>query len=171
VHGSQAGGLIKAVGEGEGWYAVTCKNALIVFVHVPNKWAKSPSGAKKFHGDIQGELLRNSKGGVVDVIIGDTNQNSLALGKKAATGGMGNTFENSGTDQSYQIPGDTWSKNNTVKHGGTNSANSKPYDVVMYNTKSVESVKISYISQFSASQSKAVAYTDHMGILAKITLK
>jgi len=41
----------------------------------------------------------------------------------------------------------------------------------MYNTTTVKSVKVNYISQFSASQNKAVAYTDHMGILAKITLK
>ena len=65
---------------------------------------------------------------------------------------------------------DTWSRQ-AVLHAGTNSANTKKFDVAVYNAATVESISVHYISQLAAVAQQAAAYTDHMGLLVKVDKK
>jgi len=153
--------------EGEGWVAAKCSGVLAVFVHVPNNIAGVKGAATKFYKDIKNTLLTTSGGGIVDVFIGDTNQPRETFSPEVITSGMDQTFRDAHSTGSAINPADTWAQGG-VDHRGTNSANSKKFDVAVYNTSTVTKIEVKYFSQFSFTSDQAAAYTDHMGVLVKV---
>lgn len=166
IHGPS--GITQSVAEGEGWCAVRCKGVLAVFVHVPNSLAANKDAATTFYKTIKNTLLNTANGGVVDVVVGDTNQPRETFSPEVISSGMDQSFVDA---HSGSITlNDTWAENPVV-HKGTNSANSKKFDVAVYNTSTVKKIEVKYISQFSFAAKSAVAYTDHMGVLVKVDKK
>lgn len=166
IHGPS--GTTQSIAEGEGWCAVRCKGVLAVFVHVPNSLAANIDAATTFYKNIKNTLLNTANGGVVDVVIGDTNQPRATFSPEVITSGMDQTFVDA---HSGAISlSDTWAEKPVV-HKGTNSANSKKFDVAVYNTGTVKKIEVKYISQFAFAAKSAVAYTDHMGVLVKVDKK
>ena len=166
IHGPS--GTTQSVAEGEGWCAVRCKGVLAVFVHVPNSLAANKDAATTFYKNIKNTLLNIPSGGVVDVVIGDTNQPRETFSPEVISSGMDQTFVDA---HSGGIAlSDTWAEKPVI-HKGTNSANSKKFDVAVYNTSTVKKIAVKYISQFSFAAKSAVAYTDHMGVLVKVEKK
>ena len=165
VHGPTS--TTTAICEGEGWLAARCSGVLAVFVHVPNNIAGVKGTAVKFYKDIKNTLLNTSGGGIVDVFIGDTNQPRESFSPEVITSGMDQTFRDAHSAGSAIKPADTWAKGG-VNHKGTNSANSKKFDVAVYNTSTVTKIDVKYFSQFSFTSDQAAAYTDHMGVLVKV---
>ncbi len=165
VHGSQS--TTKSVYEGAGWCAVKCNGILAVFVHVPNNIANSVSAATKFYQDINSTLINTINGGIVDVFIGDTNQPRESFSPEVISAGMSKTYRDAHSAGSSINPADTWAKGG-ASHKGTNSANTKKFDVAVYNTATIKSIEVKYFSQLSFTSDQAVAYTDHMGVLVKV---
>lgn len=168
IHGPTS--TAKPIAEGEGWCAARCSGILAVFVHVPNNIAGVKAGATKFYKDIKNTLLTTSGGGIVDVFIGDTNQPRASFSPEVISTGMDQTYRDAHSSGSSINPTDTWSKSG-VTHKGTNSANSKKFDVAVYNTSTVRNIEVKYFSQFSFTTDQAAAYTDHMGVLVKVDKK
>jgi hypothetical protein len=166
IHGPS--GTTQPIAEGEGWCAVRCRGVLAVFVHVPNCLAANKNEATKFYKNIKNILLNTPTGGVVDVVIGDTNQPRETFSPEVITSGMDQTFVDAHSGDIS--PGDTWAQKPVV-HKGTNSANSKKFDVAVYSTSTVKKIEVKYISQFSFTAKSAVAYTDHMGVMVKVDKK
>jgi hypothetical protein len=166
IHGPT--GTTQPIAEGEGWCAVRCRGVLAVFVHVPNSLAANKDEATTFYKNIKNTLLNTANGGVVDVVIGDTNQPRATFSPEVISSGMDQTFVDA--HSGAISPADTWAEKPVV-HKGTNSANSKKFDVAVYNTSTVKKIEVKYISQFSFTAKTAVAYTDHMGVLVKVDKK
>ncbi|MBU6955703.1 MULTISPECIES: hypothetical protein [unclassified Hahella] len=149
------------VGDGQGWIAIKSYGVLAVFVHVPNSVAKSADAAKVFYGAIRNQLLQ-SNAGVIDIIMGDTNQGSNDFTHTVVSEALGQTFADAHTGSSIQ-PFDAHNR----EFQGTNSTGTKKYDVAVYNTQSVRVNRLIYLSQFAPTSHQsweAVAITDHMGI-------
>lgn len=157
------------VDEGEGWCAARCKGVLVVFVHVPNSIARSKTDATRFYNTIKTRLLTATGGGVVDVVMGDTNQASEHFSPEVISRGMDLTFADADTKRAHTAPVDTWSHKGDVGHRGTNSVNNKKFDVVVYNTGTVKHIDINYFTQLSFTSNQAAAYTDHMGVMIKVS--
>ncbi|RDH80692.1 MAG: hypothetical protein DIZ80_16835 [endosymbiont of Galathealinum brachiosum] len=158
------------ISEGDGWCAARCSGVLAVFVHVPNNVAGKKSAASRFYKDIKNTLLNTSGGGVVDVFIGDTNQPRDTFSPEVITSGMDQTYRDAHSASSTINPADTWARDG-VNHKGTNSANSKKFDVAVYNISTIRKIEVKYFSQFSFTTDQAAAYTDHMGVMVKLEKK
>lgn len=169
LHSSGADAKVQFIDEGEGWCAAKCKGVIVVFVHVPNSLATKRDQAITFYKKIKNAVLQSPHGGVIDIVMGDTNQSSESFSPDVISKGLDLAFldaHNSG----HILPTDTWAEN-PVLHSGTNSADSKKFDVAVYNTATVKSIKVKYFTQLSFASAKAAAYTDHMGILVKVEKK
>lgn len=169
LHSSGSDSKVQFIGEGEGWCAAKCKGVLVVFVHVPNSLAAKRDQAISFYKNIKNKVLTATGGGVIDVIMGDTNQPSDTFSPDVISKGLDQTFLDAHTAD-HISPTDTWAKDG-VKHKGTNSVDTKKFDVAMYNTATVKNINVKYFTQFSFASEKAAAYTDHMGILVKVEKK
>lgn len=163
VHGPSS---TEFIGEGDGWCAAKCNGVLVVCVHVPNSLAANQSEAARFYKGIKNKLL-TSCGSTPDLIIGDTNQPRENFSPQVISDGMDEPFLDAHSAGSAIVPADTWAPNG-VTHQGTNSANSKKFDVAIYNPSTVASIQVTYFTQFSATSGQAAAYTDHMGVLVKV---
>ncbi|MDK2779251.1 MAG: hypothetical protein KYX62_16475 [Pseudomonadota bacterium] len=158
------------VAEGVGWCAFRCSGVLAVFVHVPNAQAKSVTSGKKFYQDIKNVLLQAQNGGVADVVMGDTNQSRDSFSAEVISAGTGWDFLDGHASGREITTPDTFSPQ-ALSHGGTNSADSKKYDVALYNTDTVKNLTVEYISRLSFLPQSSAAYTDHMGLLVKVEKK
>jgi hypothetical protein len=169
LHSSGSDSHVKFIAEGEGWCAARCRGVLVVFVHVPNSLAAKRDLAITFYKGVKNAVLTASNGGIIDVIMGDTNQPTDNFSPEVISKGLDQTFKDA--HNSSQIsPTDTWAPKG-VTHQGTNSVNTKKFDVAVYNTATVAQIDVTYFTQFSFASNKAAAYTDHMGILVKVTKK
>jgi hypothetical protein len=169
LHSSGADAKVQFIGEGEGWCAAKCKGVIVVFVHVPNSLATKREQAITFYKKIKNAVLQSPHGGVIDLVMGDTNQSSESFSPEVISKGLDLTFLDAHTS-GHILPTDTWAEK-PVLHSGTNSADSKKFDVAVYNTATVKSIKVKYFTQLSFASEKAAAYTDHMGILVKVEKK
>lgn len=169
LHSSGADATVQFIGEGEGWCAAKCKGVIVVFVHVPNSLATKRDQAITFYKKIKNAVLQAPHGGVIDLVMGDTNQSSESFSPDVISKGLDLTFLD-GHTSGHILPTDTWAKK-PVLHSGTNSVNSKKFDVAVYNSATVKSIKVKYFTQLSFASKQAAAYTDHMGILVKVEKK
>lgn len=155
------------LGQGMGWIALKSDGIRALFVHVPNSVATKEALTKKFYSDIHNNLLGVAGGGVIDVIMGDTNQPRLGYTQEMASAATGQNFSVFHQGKDIQ-PEDAYQRS----FGGTNSNATKKYDVAVYNTATVKIDDLVYLSQCTevagASGSLAVAITDHMGIGIRI---
>lgn len=169
LHSSGSDSHVKFIAEGEGWCAAKCKGVIVVFVHVPNSLATKRDQAITFYKKIKNAVLQAPHGGVIDLVMGDTNQSSESFSPDVISKGLDLTFLD-GHTSGHILPTDTWAKK-PVLHSGTNSVNSKKFDVAVYNSATVKSIKVKYFTQLSFASKQAAAYTDHMGILVKVEKK
>jgi hypothetical protein len=169
LHSSGASLKVQPLADGEGWCAARCNGVLAVFVHVPNSLATKKDEAVKFYNTIRSKLLVTDGGGVIDVVMGDTNQPSEMFSPGVISKGLAGDFKD-GHGSGTITASDTWSQGG-VTHKGTNSVDNKKFDVAVYNTATVAKISVRYITQLSFSGGKAAAYTDHMGILVKVEKK
>lgn len=169
LHSSGSEAKVQFIGEGDGWCAAKCKGVVTVFVHVPNSLATKREQAISFYKKIKNAVLQSPHGGVVDLVMGDTNQSSDSFSPDVISKGFDLTFLDGHTSGHIQ-PTDTWAEK-PVLHSGTNSADTKKFDVAVYNAATVKSIKVKYFTQLSFAEKKAAAYTDHMGILVRVEKK
>lgn len=141
----------------------------MVFVHVPNSLAADKSKAVAFYKSIKNKVLNNiaGGGGVIDLIMGDTNQPHAFFSPENISAGMDGQFRDAHSANAPIIPADTYA----VSFKGTNSVDNKKFDVAIYNTATVNKVDVRYISQLSSMGGLAAAYTDHMGVMVKVDKK
>lgn len=145
----------------EGYVVYKVFDFIVIFVHVPNRIATSKSQAASFYHAIIQHV--QSKGGVVHLVIGDTNQPSIDF-----TADVLNSVDPLGkyvtsASSSNIEPVDNY--NSSV--GGTNSTGSKMYDVAVYRSSLVKLAGgPAYLSQSSG----GITVTDHLGVGVKIEL-
>lgn len=151
------------LGEGEGWVAIKSYGVIAVFVHVPNKYAKDESKAANFYGRIRSSLLQAQDGGIIDVIMGDTNQTRNGFTERVLKAALGQDFADAHPDTNI-VPLDSYKRS----FGGTNSTAKKKYDLAVYNTETVALSRMVYLSQCAPESREAVAVTDHMGVAIEI---
>ncbi len=163
LHSANSVHTTKYIAEGDGWVAAECNGVLVVFVHVPNSLATSPSKAITFYSQIKTKVL-HAGGGVIDLVMGDTNQPSALFSPTNISKGFDGTFSDGHSSSKGISPVDTHS----VIFKGTNSVETKKFDVAIYNTATVKGIEVKYFSQFSHLLRSATAYTDHMGVLVKV---
>ena len=166
VH-TNGSGSHRFIQAGMGWIAVESDGIRALFVHVPNSVATNKSLTKKFYSDIHTRVLQSEGGGVIDVIMGDTNQPNPGYTQNVASDALGQSFAEFHQGKEIQ-PEDAYQRS----FGGTNSNARKKYDVAVYNTATVRIENLIYLSQCvdvaEGSGSAAAAITDHMGIGIKI---
>lgn len=164
VH-TNGSGSHRFIQAGMGWIAIESDGIRALFVHVPNSVATKKDLTRKFYSDIHSRVLQSEGGGVIDVIMGDTNQPSVGYTQEVVSGAMGQSFAEFHQGKQIQ-PEDAYQRS----FGGTNSNASKKYDVAVYNTNTVKIENLVYLSQCVdvAGASGAAAITDHMGIGVKI---
>jgi hypothetical protein len=162
VHGQAHINDVIAESKSAGWIAVKCGSVVVVFVHVPNSIAKKVSDSQTFYAKMRDKVAK--KGHSIDLIMGDTNQGSDKFTPNVVSAALGGSFRDAHAGSSIS-PGDFFNK--TVS--GTNSNATKKYDVVVYNTATIKSIEVQYISQFSPSGYNAYAITDHMGVVVKVS--
>lgn len=167
LHSANSAKTTKFIAEGDGWVAANCNGVRVVFVHVPNSLAADEAKATMFYKEIKNRVLTDiqSGGGVVDLIMGDTNQPNALFSPRVISAGMDGAFSDAHTTDIKPV--DT----HLVKFKGTNSVDTKKFDVAIYNTATIKTIDVRYFSQFSHVGRSAAAYTDHMGILVKIEKK
>lgn len=166
LHSANSASTTKFIDEGDGWVAANCNGVRVVFVHVPNSLATDAAKAVAFYKEIKNKVLNNVSGGggVIDVVMGDTNQSSALFSPTNISAGMDGKFKDAHSASEKISPVDTYN----VKFKGTNSVDSKKFDVAVYNTATVKKIDVRYFSQLSHSGGSAAAYTDHMGVLVKV---
>jgi len=125
--------------------------------------------AIKFYNNIGTQLLTAAGGGVIDVVMGDTNQPSEIFSPSVISKGLAGDFRDGHASGAITAT-DTWSPGGVVHHG-TNSVNNQKFDVAVYNKSTVAKLSVRYITQLSVISHKAAAYTDHMGLLVKVEKK
>lgn len=162
VHGNSHISEVIAESKSAGWIAVKCGTVVTVFVHVPNSIAKKAGDSQNFYSKMRDRVAK--KGHSIDLIMGDTNQGSDKFTPNVVSAALGGSFKDAHASSSIS-PSDFYGK--TVS--GTNSNATKKYDVVVYNTATIKSIEVQYISQFSPSGHNAYAVTDHMGVVVKVT--
>lgn len=169
LHSANSASTTQFIAEGDGWVAANCNGVRVVFVHVPNSLATDAGKATKFYKEIKNKVVNStaSGGGVVDLVMGDTNQASALFSPKIISAGMDGKFSDASAAETSISPVDTYG----VTFKGTNSVDTKKFDVAIYNTATVKKIDVRYFSQFSHHGSLAAAYTDHMGILVKVDKK
>ena len=132
-------------------------------------WPQNANRRSRFIKKIKNAVLQAPNGGVIDLVMGDTNQSSESFSPDVISKGFDLTFLDAHTS-GHISPTDTWAEK-PVLHSGTNSAHSKKFDVAVYNSATVKSIKVKYFTQLSFASGKAAAYTDHMGIMVKVEKK
>ena len=130
----------------------------MVLVHVPNAIAKQASACQIFYATIQNQCLQTGAG-VIDVIMGDTNQSSADFTQKVVSTTLKTNFVNAHSGANIE-PYDTYQRS----FKGTNATGTKKYDIAVYNADTVQLKNVIYLTQFIATESGAAAVTDHMGI-------
>jgi len=155
------------VSEGEGWCAARCQGILVVFVHVPNRLACKKEEATKFYSNIKNKLLNIPDGGIPDVFIGDTNQPRENFSQDVINIGMDvkDRYRDAHTGGIKVV--DSWSARGVI-HQGTNSTDTKIFDIAVYNQVTVRDIEAKYFTQLSYTNNQAAAYTDHAGVLVKV---
>ncbi|GAB2899388.1 hypothetical protein ACCI51_16090 [Microbulbifer echini] len=152
---------------GMGWIAIKTGNVNAVFVHVPNRIARNEGEATLFYQNINNFLLQQGHGGI-DLVMGDTNQGSTRFTPTVLSQATGNDFLDAHSGNEV-TPSDAYQRS----FSGTNSTASKKYDVAVYNTATIKTINVDYISQSTAvsvnGTNMAAAVTDHMGIFIDIT--
>lgn len=151
------------LGEGEGWIAIKSYGVIAVFVHVPNKYAADEDKAASFYDRIRNSLLQAPGSGVIDVIMGDTNQPANGFTERVLKAALGLNFADAHPDTNI-MPLDSYKRS----FGGTNSTAEKKYDIAVYNTETVSLKRMVYLSQCAPQGREAVAVTDHMGIAIEV---
>jgi hypothetical protein len=166
LHSANSANTTKFIAEGDGWVAALCNGLRVVFVHVPNSLATDATKAKKFYTEIKNTVLSNiaAGGGVIDLVMGDTNQPHALFSPTNISAGLGGKFSDGHSSTGPITPVDTYE----AKFKGTNSVDTKKFDVAIYNTATVEKIEVRYFSQLSHVAKSAAAYTDHMGILVRV---
>lgn len=166
LHSANSAHTTKFIAEGNGWVAALCNGVRVVFVHVPNSLATDPTKAKAFYREIKNTVLSSiaSGGGVIDLVMGDTNQPHALFSPTNISAGLDGKFSDGHSSNAKISPVDT----HDVKFKGTNSVDTKKFDVAIYNTATVEKIDVRYFSQLSHIAKSAAAYTDHMGILVNV---
>lgn len=117
----------------------------------------------KFYKDIADTILKNG-GGVIDIVMGDTNQSSGGVTPNVVSQATNQTFKNAHEGAINPIDG------YNVSVGGTNSKGNKMYDVAVYNANTVKLKKICYWSQLTpfGDGGQVAAVTDHMGLAVEV---
>ncbi|HWW68487.1 MAG TPA: hypothetical protein VN089_00950 [Duganella sp.] len=117
----------------------------------------------KFYKDIADTILKNG-GGVIDIVMGDTNQSSGGVTPNVVSQATNQTFKNAHEGDISPIDG------YNVSVGGTNSKGNKMYDVAVYNANKVKLKKICYWSQLTpfGDGGQVAAVTDHMGLAIEV---
>lgn len=117
----------------------------------------------KFYKDIADTILKNG-GGIIDVVMGDTNQSSGGVTPNVVSQGTNQTFKNAHEGDISPIDG------YNVSVAGTNSKGTKMYDVAVYNANTVKLKKICYWSQLTpfGDGGQVAAVTDHMGLAIEV---
>lgn len=166
LHSANSANTTKFIAEGDGWVAALCNGLRVVFVHVPNSLATDPTKAKKFYTEIKNTVLSSvgTGGGVIDLVMGDINQPHALFSPTNISAGLGGKFSDGHASTTPIAPVDTYK----AKFKGTNSVDTKKFDVAIYNTATVEKIEVRYFSQLSHVAKSAAAYTDHMGILVRV---
>lgn len=169
LHSANSASTTQVIDEGDGWVATNCNGVRVVFVHVPNSLAADKAKAVAFYKEIKNKVLNNlaKGGGVIDLVMGDTNQPHALFSPENISSGMDGQFRDAHSANSAIAPADT----HAVTFKGTNSVDTKKFDVAIYNTATVKKIDVRYISQLSVMGGLAAALTDHMGILVKIDKK
>jgi hypothetical protein len=162
VHSNHSG--VGIIAEGTSWVAVRCVDVIALFVHVPNDIAGSTSKVQGYYEEIHGIVSTTKGGGLIDVVMGDTNQKSAGVTPTALTDAIGVRFEDAYTEKEIEMA-DAFGR----KSGGTNAKGTAKYDVAVYNTKTVKAVKAVYLSQFTPIGGSVAAVTDHMAICAQVS--
>jgi len=150
------------VAEGDGYVVYAIANLNVVFVHVPNKIAKTGSDTAAFHKAIAQGLLSNGK--IIHLVIGDTNQGSADFTMQA----LNTAFQTKA--YANALTGGTITKidNYGVTEQGTNAKGTQLYDVAVYRSDVVQlKGNVAYLSQSSG----AVTVTDHCGLGVVVELK
>lgn len=134
--------------------------------------AAAPTNASKddlvkFYQDIASVILQNG-GGVIDVVMGDTNQSSGGVTPEALSKATNLPFANAHVDNTLS-PIDAYN----IQVYGTNSSGTKMFDVAVYNTGTVKLKKLCYWSQQApiGDGSTVAAVTDHMGLAIHVEKK
>lgn len=166
LHSANSAHTTKFIAEGDGWVAALCNGLRVVFVHVPNSLATDATKAQKFYTEIKNAVLSNvaAGGGIIDLVMGDTNQPHALFSPTNISAGLGGKFSDGHSSPGAITPVDTYD----AKFKGTNSVDTKKFDVAIYNTATVEKIDVRYFSQFSHVAKSAAAYTDHMGVLVRV---
>lgn len=169
LHSANSAHTTQFIAEGEGWVAALCNGVRVVFVHVPNSLATNAAKATAFYQEIRSKVLKSvsTGGGIIDVVMGDTNQPNALFSPTNVSAGLGGKFSDGHPENSKIVPVDT----HAVTFKGTNSVETKKFDVALYNTATVKKIEVKYFSQFSHVAKSAAAFTDHMGVLVKIDKK
>lgn len=117
----------------------------------------------KFYKEIADTILKNG-GGIIDVVMGDTNQSSGGVTPNVVSQATNQPFKNAHDGDISPIDG------YNVSVSGTNSKGTKMYDVAVYNANTVKLKKICYWSQLSpfGDSGKVAAVTDHMGLAIEV---
>jgi hypothetical protein len=164
LHSANSANTTKFIAEGDGWVAALCNGVRVVFVHVPNSLATDSTKAQTFYQEIKNTVLTSTGGGIIDVVMGDTNQPNALFSPTNISAGLDGKFSDGHSSKNNISPVDT----HDVKFKGTNSVDTKKFDVAIYNTATVEKPDVRYFSQLSHVAKSAAAYTDHMGVLVRV---
>lgn len=156
---------VNHLGDGEGWFAIEYLSYVVVFVHVPNAIATKKDPVVKFYQNIQSQIQQHPKGGIIDVVIGDTNQPSPNFTPNCLSQALQQNFQDAHGGATIN-PMDTFG----VEVSGTNAKGTQKYDVAVFNTKTVKAGGVSYWTQRApfGSASSVGAVTDHMGLAVKV---
>jgi hypothetical protein len=148
----------KIINQGDGWIAIQYENINVVFVHVPNSIAGSESQLQQFYQGISNDVTGKTSG-VIDLVMGDTNQSSSGVTPRVLSKVVGVKFEDAHDGHAIEIAN---AHNKTVF--GTNAKGTKKYDVAVYNTQTLKVSEPSYCAPFVRFGQNAAAITDHMGL-------
>jgi hypothetical protein len=146
---------------GEGYVVYKVFDLNVIFVHVPNAIAKSTTDATNFYRKIIQTAM--GKGGVIHLVIGDTNQASIDFTPKClnAVDSLGKYVNSAGSGKIEVVD----SYESSIF--GTNSTGTQMYDVAVYRSSVVKLLGgPSYLSQSST----GTTVTDHCGLGVNIDL-
>jgi hypothetical protein len=152
-------GNITTLGSGIGWYAIRYLDISVLFVHVPNNLARSRTRQTQFYSDIRNTI------GVVDLVMGDTNQNTKMITVQAVTTAFGVEYANAFVDEKIS-PIDA----EGIRLMGTNATATKMYDVAVYRKQTIRFKSIAYLTQQARmpSDQLVASTTDHMGLAVEV---
>ncbi|WKD48665.1 hypothetical protein [Microbulbifer spongiae] len=169
----------KKVCEGPGYLGIRINGFNVVFVHVPNAFSQKLSKVKDFYKKINNQFLNGKNLGNIDIVMGDTNQHSEPLTLQALNNVIKDSHFVYAHNPNLDLASKAFSSKISPLDGydlalnGTNSVQTKIFDIAAYNTKTVALQTHGYWSQNIGSLVKeskvAVSMTDHMGLF--ITIK